>query len=419
MRYVAPSRIEGTISAPASKSLGQRALFAAALAEGESTVRRAGASDDVKAAMSIASALGAEVRPIGDSDRSLSVRGGRLPRSSRFDCGESGTCLRMSSPIAALSPERITITGTGSLLARPVDMMETPLRELGAECDTTSGKPPVTVRGPLRGGQAVVDGSVTSQFVSGLLMALPLCREDSEIEVRNLVSRAYLDLTVSVLARFGVSIEKRGRRTEERDLFRVRGGQTYRPCTFIVEGDWSGAGFLLVAGALAGEVTVGNLGGDQPDAGILDALAAAGAQLRRDGSTVTVRRDGLRAFDFDATDSPDLFPPLVALACHCQGTSVLRGVRRLRHKESDRAAALAGEFGRLGAKISIRNDWMEIRGGGLAGGVLRTRGDHRIAMAGAVAALLSAEGVTIEGAGCVAKSYPDFFRDLKALGAKT
>jgi 3-phosphoshikimate 1-carboxyvinyltransferase len=369
--------------------------------------------------MGVARALGAEVFSAGGEEDVVVVRGGRHARETSIDCGESGTCLRISGPIAALFPERITVTGTGSLLGRPVDMMEKPLRELGAECSTTLGKPPVTVRGPLRGGRTVVDGSQTSQVVSGLLMALPLCRGDSEIEVRNLVSRDYLALTVSVLAGFGIAIEEAGPRPDGRVVFFVRGDQAYRPRPFTVEGDWSGAAFLLVAGALAGDVTVGNLGGDQPDAAILEALRAAGARVHRDGPLVRVRRESLRAFAFDATDTPDLFPPLVALVCHCPGKSVIHGVRRLRQKESDRAAALTEEFGRLGADVTIREDRLEVRGGRLRGGRLCARGDHRIAMAGAVAALLSDEGVAIEGDACVAKSYPEFFRDLETLGAKT
>ena len=419
MKCVISSKIEGTISAPPSKSVAQRAFLAAALAEGESSIRRAGASDDVRAATGVARALGAEVFSAEDEGDVVFVRGGRHAREARIDCGESGTCLRMSGPIAALFPERITITGTGSLLGRPADMMEEPLRKLGAECATTSGKPPVTVRGPLRGGRAVVDGSQTSQVASGLLMALPLCREDSEIEVRNLVSRDYLALTISVMARFGVAVEEAGPRAEGRLVFLVKGAQAYRPGPFSVEGDWSGAAFLLVAGAIAGEITVGNLGGDQPDAAILEALRAAGARVRRDGPIVQVRREGLRGFAFDATHTPDLFPPLVALACHCPGKSVIHGVPRLRRKESDRAAALTEEFSRLGADVTILEDRLEVRGGRLRGGRLCARGDHRIAMAGAVAALLSDEGVAIEEDGCVAKSYPDFFRDLETLGART
>jgi 3-phosphoshikimate 1-carboxyvinyltransferase len=411
MKYIASSRIDGTVSAPPSKSVGQRALLAAALAKGECSIQKAGACDDVLAAMRIARSLGAEVSREGDDIR---VNGGRRPRTARLDCGESGTCLRMTAAIAALFPERFTIIGRGSLMSRPVSMVEEPLRALGVECATVSGLPPVTVQGPLRGGRVSVDGSQTSQFASGLLLALPLCPRDSEVEIRNLVSRDYVALTVSVMARFGVAVEK----DEKRDIYRVPGGQRYRPGPFAVEGDWSAAAFVLVAGAVAGRVTIGNLDRDQPDAAVLDALRAAGAGVVRDGPKVEVRRLELRGFEFDATHCPDLFPPLVALACHCSGKSVLLGVRRLRNKESDRAAALAEEFGRLGADIAIRGDRMEIRGGRLAGGLIRSRGDHRIAMAGAVAALASAEGVTIEGADCAAKSYPDFFSDLDAVREK-
>lgn len=294
-------------------------------------------------------------------------------------------------------------------------MMEMPLRELGAECATTAGLAPVTVRGPLRGGRIALNGSLTSQFASGLLMALACCPEDSEVEIRNLVSRGYLTLTISVMARFGVSVETDG----NRDLYRLRGGQIYRPGDYAVEGDWSAAAFLLVAGAIAGRAAVTNLAEDQPDSAILDALRAAGAGVKRTGGRAESVRGRLRGFEFDAIQSPDLFPPLVALACFCEGKSVLTGAGRLRHKESDRAAALAEEFRRIGADVTVRRDRMEVRGRRLAGGTIRSRGDHRIAMAGAVAALASDTGVTIEGAECVAKSYPGFFDDLDALKEKT
>jgi len=404
--------INGTIAAPPSKSVGQRLLLAAALAEGPCVIRNTGGCGDVVAAMEAASGLGADVRFAGED---IEVRGGSRPRGGRLDCGESATVMRMVAPIAALFPERFSLDGSGSLRRRPMEMIVDPLRSLGVECATASGFPPVSVRGPLRGGRVAVDGSLTSQLASGLLMALPLCREDSEVEVRNAVSRGYLDLTLAVMARFGVAADA----DRDKDRFRVRGGQAYRQGIYAVEGDWSAAAFWLVAGAVAGRTIVTNLPADQPDSAILEALRAAGAEVERSGDSAGSARADLRGFEFDATECPDLFPPLVALACFCPGTSVLRGAGRLRHKESDRAAALEEEFRRIGADVTVSGDLMAIRGGRLRGGTIRSRGDHRIAMAGAVAGLASEEGVAVEGHECAAKSYPEFFDDLDALKEKT
>ncbi len=408
MKFIAPARIDGTVAAPPSKSLAQRLILAAALAEGGSGIRNAGGCEDVRAAERIARGLGANVRRLGAD---IGILGGRAARAGRIDCGESATGMRMAAPIAALFPERTALEGSGSLRKRPMGMLAKPLRALGVECETSAGFPPLAVRGPLRGGAIAIDGSLTSQVASGLLMALAAAPGDSEIEIRDLASRGYVDLTVAVMARFGVTVEK----AAGRDVFRVKGGQAYRPGAYAVEGDWSAAAFLLVAGAIAGKIEVTNLGADQPDAAILEALAAAGAEVRRSADGVMCRRKDLRRFEFDASQTPDLFPPLAALACFCSGTTTLRGTRRLRHKESDRAAALAEEFGRIGADVALDGDVLKIRGGRLPGGTVLSRGDHRIAMAGAVAALGSEEGVAVEGAECVAKSYPAFFEDLEAL----
>jgi 3-phosphoshikimate 1-carboxyvinyltransferase len=260
------------------------------------------------------------------------------------------------------------------------------------------------------------------------------------IEVENLVSRGYVDLTLDVMRSFGVRAE----RSADYSEFRVPGGQTYGSTSYRTEGDWSGAAFLLVAGALAArgapaEVRGLDPGSSQPDRAILDALRAAGAGLELAPGAVRVRTaGGLRAFSFDATDCPDLFPPLAALAAFCEGISVITGADRLRAKESDRAAALEEELGKLGIRIEVEGDRMLVRGRESGAAVrpgggevppsgtdadetavsVDSRGDHRIAMAAAVAALAGAVRVEIRGAECVSKSYPTFFEDLAALGAR-
>ncbi|HSB46755.1 MAG TPA: 3-phosphoshikimate 1-carboxyvinyltransferase [Candidatus Bilamarchaeum sp.] len=409
MKFVKPSRISGKIDAPPSKSMMQRAVIAAALADGESRIANPSFCDDALAAMNVVEALGASVEK-GKSD--VRITGGGKPQRSVLDCGESGTCMRMISAVAALYDREFTVTGRGSLMNRPVGMIDGPLKELGAECSTNKGMPPLNIMGPMRGGSAKVDGSLSSQFLSGLLMALPLCREDSELKVAGLRSRAYVSMTLSLMGGFGI----RAQADERMEKFSVHGGQKYRAQKYEVEGDWSGAAFILVAGAIAGEAEVERLGkGLQPDEGIKTALLLAGAGLETGIDAAKASGGKLKAFEFDAGDCPDLFPPLAVLACCCEGKSVLRGALRLRHKESDRAAVLARELGKIGADINVSGDRMEIEGRRLRGGKIDPHGDHRIAMAGAIAGLVSEKGVEIEDESCVSKSYPGFFRDLESL----
>jgi 3-phosphoshikimate 1-carboxyvinyltransferase len=325
--------------------------------------------------------------------------------------------MRMFSPIAALYAGETELRAEGSLRSRRVDMVAPPLAALGARCETgPSGLPPVRVGGVLRGGLAKVDGRESSQLLTGLLVALPLAARDSVLEVDRLASRGYVDLTLDTMHAFGVQAE----RDPDYSLFRIPGSQSYRPADFTVEGDWSGAAFLLVAGALAarGEaLAVEGLitSSSQPDRAILEALRLAGAVVDVSAACIRIRRNKLESFEFDASDCPDLFPPLVALAAACEGTTVLRGARRLAGKESDRAAALSEEFGALGAKVEVEGDEMRVRGSGLAGGRVDSRGDHRIAMAAAIASLASSAPVEIDGAECVAKSWPSFYEDLASV----
>jgi len=411
MRWIRPSRIGGMISAPPSKSVMIRATAAASLAEGVSEILNPTFCDDALAGLSVAAGLGAE---LSYSEKMVRIKGRGRQLMTVLDCAESGLCLRLFAPIAALGEKETTLAGKGSLATRPVGMIEAPLARLGVSCRTNAGFPPVVVRGPLRGGAISLDGSASSQFLTGLLTALPLCRGRSEISVFELKSRPYAALTIAVISCFGVSID----RDKDGDVFKVQGGQRFQSARYEVEGDWSGAAFLLVAAALAGKITVANLspGSCQADIGILKALNAVGASVSSRDSLVSVEAGDLKAFEFDATDCPDLFPPLAALASFCDGSSSIRGVERLRHKESDRAVALVEEFSRIGGRLEIQGDVMRIRGKSLEGGVIDSRGDHRIAMAGAVSGLRAANGVRVEGWQCVSKSYPGFFADLGSVG---
>jgi 3-phosphoshikimate 1-carboxyvinyltransferase len=405
----------------------QRAVACALLAEPgpegtESVLRSPSRSADCLAALGAARALGAAVDDRGGTiairgTRELGARGGPSGATLRVSCGESGLCIRMFSPIAAAFSREIELLAEGSLTRRPVGMVESPIVELGAECRTAGGLPPVRLRGPLRGGSARVDGRASSQLLTGLLVALPLAPFDSSLEVEGLASRGYVDLTLGTMRAFGVDA---GRDAEYR-RFRVPGSRRYRAAEFEVEGDWSGAAFLLVAAALAArgaplEVLGLEALSSQPDRSILEALGSCGAEVEVDGDAILVSRRGLEAFKFDASDCPDLFPPLVALAVGCEGTTELRGAERLRGKESDRAAALSEEFSALGARVEVEGDLMRVVGESrLRGGRVDSRGDHRIAMAAAVASLVASEPVEIAGSECVTKSWPAFFEDFASV----
>ncbi len=409
-KSIKPSKIKGTINAPASKSMLQRAIAAALLAETPTKLLNPTYSNDSKAALQVIEALGAQVTTSKDK---IFIKGGMNPTGEILNCGEAGLSIRMFSPVAALWHEDLTLTGEGSLISRPVSMIEKPLKALGVNVYTTNGCPPLTVKGPLQGGEAEVDGSVSSQFLTGLLMALPKATKDSRLTVKDLKSTPYIDMTVTLLKAFGVEIKHSNYKT-----FFIKGNQTYSIGEYRVEGDWSGASFLLVAGAVGGCVTVTGLDmrSPQADRKIIDAIKAAGASVKTLGHQVEITRNELKAFDFDATHCPDLFPPLVALANNCEGVSVLTGVERLTHKESDRAKTLEKEFSSLGAKIRIDGNRMKIKGTKLKGGIIDSHNDHRIAMAGALAAINAEGDVTIRNPQCVAKSYPDFYEDFAAIG---
>lgn len=409
-KSISPSEARGTQAAPASKSEMQRAIAAAAIAHGRSIITNPTFCDDSKAALSMASALGARVQQFTDR---IIIDGGINPAQDTLDCGESGLGVRMFTPIAALTGRRITLTGRGSLLKRPVSTIEESLMELGASVRSNGGYLPIEVSEKLRGGKAVIDGSMSSQFLTGLLMALPSAERDSIITVKNLKSRQYIDITLKILKLFSVDVHNYGY-----SEFRIPGGQKFIPAHVEIEGDWSGAAFLLCAGAIRGEVTVTGLNNSslQPDRAVVEALRLAGAGVTEGPGCITVRHCDLKGFEFDATECPDLFPPLAALAMYCKGKTVLRGALRLTHKESDRGIVIKTELGKLNGNIELDSDSMIITGSDVRGGTTDSHGDHRIAMACAIAALGADAPVVIDHAESIDKSYHEFYDHLAALG---
>jgi 3-phosphoshikimate 1-carboxyvinyltransferase len=411
-RVLKPSVVSGTVTAPASKSVAQRAIAAAMLASGRSILTNVGSSNDSKTALGIASALGATIEK--DAIK-IAINGMAGKPKTKLNCGESGLSIRMFTPIAATFSEEIILNGNGSLVTRPMQLLEKPLEMLGAKCSTTQGLLPIKVRGPLVGGEATLDGSLGSQILTGLLMASPLAQHDVVLKVKNLKSKPYIDLTLEVMKAFGISVKN-----QNYQQFSIKAGQQYQAANYKVESDWSGAAFILVAGAIGGSVRVENLeiNSHQADKAILEVLKLAGANIRIKETAVEVSNAPLTSFCFDATHCPDLFPPIATLASCCLGRSEIIGVERLAHKESDRAMTLQNEFEKLGITIKIKGNTMLVTGGKIHEGKINSHNDHRIAMAMAVAALVGNGVVTIEGAECVAKSYPNFFKDLAKICKK-
>lgn len=411
MRWITPGAARGTVEAPGSKSVAQRALLAAACAPGESVLRGVTACDDVLAGLDVARALGADVELSG---RTVRVRGRARPRAAEVSCRESGTTLRLAAAVAALEATPLRLLAEGSLARRPLAGLAEALTAFGARVDVTDGSArALTVAGPLRPGAARLDGSASSQPLSGLMLALPQLPGPSRIRLEHPASVRYLDLTAEVAGRFGLDVTRDG------DELTTPGGCTARPAELTVPGDWSGAAFLLVAGALTGAVSVTGLDprSTQPDAVVLDVLRAAGARVCVAGERVDVAAAPLRPFAVDCRDSPDAVPPLIVLATGCAGTSRITGALRLRGKESDRAVVLAAELGQLGARVRVDGDVIEVGGGPLHGGEADPHGDHRMAMAAAVCGLRASAPVGVHDPGCVAKSYPGFFADLERITA--
>ena len=410
-----PSEIAGSLQAPASKSSMQRACAAALLSHGTTTILNPGSSNDDIAALDVISKLGA--RLVTRSEKEIKVSSdGVVPVSSSINCGESGLGIRMFTPLAALSKELLTINGTGSLLKRPMHFFDDIFPKLGIEISSNGGHLPIKIKGPLKPANIEIDGSLSSQFLTGLLMAYAAAGANNiAISVRDLKSTPYIDLTLDVMEKFGVKVEN-----DKYQKFTFNNISAFKPVTYTVEGDWSGGAFLLVAGAIAGKMAIEGLStsSTQADKQILQALYDCGAQINESENSIVVAPAELKAFTFDATDCPDLFPPLVALASYCNGATFIKGVNRLAHKESNRGITLQDEFAKMGVAIELDGDVMKVHGGTkVRGAVVHSRHDHRIAMACAIAALRADGETTIEEAEAIDKSFPDFYDKIGSVSA--
>jgi len=407
-----PSPLSGIIPAIPSKSDAHRLLICAALCEGETKLLLRGGSQDIDATVDCLAALGAEILRC---ETGVIVRGIRSAKTENvLDCGESGSTLRFLLPVAAALGADSTLTGRGRLPQRPIDGLTEALSGHGV---TISGAGlPLVMSGKLQPGVYEIPGNVSSQYITGLLLALPLTGGDCEIRLTSpLVSASYVDMTLSAMKRFGVHADR------VPNGFEIPGGQKYvSPGTLQVEGDWSNAAFFLAAGAIGGEVTVTGLcaSSSQPDARIFSLLRKFGATGNRSGDTYGVGKGTLSACGIDVDASPDLFPILAVTAAFSKGTTRLYNAARLRIKESDRIETTAAMIRGLGGRVSVGEDFLVVHGTGLSGGEISACGDHRIAMSAAVAAAFAAGETVLHGAEACRKSYPAFFDDFARLGGQ-
>ena len=409
-KLITATRLSGKINIPSSKSDSQRGLLAAALSSGATIISNVGQSDDEQHMLKCIQSLGAQVHV--DQDK-ISIHGiNHFPNQLDLNCGESGLGLRLLTSICAAYEGNHHLSGEGSILTRDQSFFEQHFPAMGVNVVSNGGKLPLQIDGQLKSGKYTIDGSQSSQYVSGLLMAFPLLNGDTELTIENLKSKPYVDMTIETLRAFGIRIQEEGNR------YLIRGNQSCKSTSYTVESDWSSASYWLVAAALGHELELSglNLESKQADIAMLQALKNASCHVHSSRDSILVDGTKRKAFVFDATDCPDLFPALVALSAGCEGVSKISGVHRLKNKESDRGVVLQREYAKLGLKIEIQGDEMIIFGGSeLHGGNVDSHNDHRIAMCLGITATFINDKVELLNSDAVSKSYPMFWKDLDQL----
>ena len=404
----------GTVNVPPSKSDVHRAIICAAMANGVSRISPVALSNDIKATIGCIKALGADAVL---ENNVLTVDGTNMykNKTALLDCGESGSTLRFFIPIAAVGNVNATFVGKGKLPQRPIGIFTEALPKAGTVCKTEGGLP-LEIKGQLKSGIFEIPGNVSSQFITGLLLALPILEGDSEIVLTSpLESVGYIAMTIRTMKQFGVNID-----TTENG-WHIKGGQTYKSCNYTTDGDWSQAAFFMVLGAVSGKVTVKGVAKDstQGDKKCAEILARFGAKVTQLDNEVTVVKGELKAITIDASQIPDLVPVLSVCAAFAEGTTKIINAERLRIKECDRLKATAELLNNLGGKVKELSDGLEITGvSSLKGGNVNGYNDHRIVMSAAVCAARSDEDITATFAMSINKSYPDFYIDYNSIGGK-
>jgi len=411
---ISKSGVSGSITAPSSKSYTIRGLMCAALTHGTSEIINPLGSDDTEAAMEVLGKAGVSIRQLEDR---WEVKGDQFRQAtSDLFCRESAATFRFMTAVSALLPGRHRLTAGPSLSLRPVGPLIEALRQLGINCSSEGGFPPVTVDGGgLRGGTTKLPGDISSQFVTALLLVAPLAGAEMTIRLTTpLESAPFVLMTLDTMQWFGVSVVF----SKEMDVFQVV-PQPYQPTQYRVEGDWSSASYPLALGALAGEVTVSNLSLEslQADRKILELLQDMGASVIVKGNSITVKKSRLKAIEADLSNCIDMLPTVAVLAAAADGVSQLTAIERARLKESDRVAAVREGLERMEIPVTVEEDRMIITGSPPKGAVIDSKDDHRIAMAFALLGTVTGDTV-IEGAECVSKTYPEFWEEMRSLGAE-
>lgn len=403
----------------------QRALAAALICKGKSILHNTCASEDSRVAKNIIQNLGAVITDISSTSKQIMSEGFPhdffpIDKKIQIFCGESGLSTRMFAPIAALCTNEIFFTGEDSLQKRPMDFFDTIFPLLSIKIQSDNGKLPIHFQGPLIPKDIDIDCTGGSQYLTGLLMAYSAANATGiTITVRNLKSAGYISLTLDVMKKMGMIMPV----YSDFSSFYFTGEEkknSSKENVYSIESDWSGAAFLLVAGAFAGNINISGLDlqSQQPDKAIIEVLKLCGATILYKNDSLEMSKSILKSFHFDATDCPDLFPPLAVLAACCEGISTIKGVHRLLHKESNRADAIQQELKKMGIDIYVENDDMIIKGGNqIQAANIETHGDHRIAMMCSILALVANGETMIQHAEVVGKSFPDFFKTLQRLGA--
>jgi len=408
-------KVGGDINVPGSKSYAQRAIALCALGEDRLTLSKLTECDDVNAALGIIENLGSSIRHEGDL---IHIEGGiKKKEKYSINSGEAGLSTRLFSAFSLLTDQQYIVNGKGSILTRPMDMVIDALSQLGKSVKSKQGKLPLQISGETKSGELKLDGSTSSQLLTGILIVAPFLDFDLNIEVDNLKSIPYIEMTLEVMRDFGLSVDH-----EEYRHFKVKGNQSIkRSNVYEVEGDWSGASFLIVAALVGGDLKMKGLNknSSQADQAMLNVVKKAGGFFSWEGNDLIVKTNELTPFKFDATHCPDLFPPLVALAAMISGESRITGVHRLKHKESDRASALIQEFSKLGIDVSMVEDDLVVNGLHfdqlIDGGCVDSHNDHRMAMALSLMSLRSGKEILISRPESIKKSYPLFFEDFDQI----
>ena len=421
---IKPSKLSGTVNVPPSKSMAHRAIICAFLSCGTSEIDNIELSDDILATCRAVEALGGRIEiteSYSDGRKKLLVHGnGKVfVVQDRINCGESGTTARFIMPVSRLAEDAVTFEGEGKLVSRPFDVFFPVFQSCSIGYETCGGKLPLTLEGRLKPGNYYIRGDISSQFISGLLLALPLLDEDSTIKITtNLQSEAYIDMTIYIQKIFGVSIYYK----KDENIFIIPGRQKYMPQKYFIEGDWSQAAFWLAAGVMSGPVEITGLNRDslQGDRVIESIIKNIGGRVYWENSRIIAEKSRLKGFTADVSQCPDLAPILAVLGSVAGGkTEILNGTR-LRLKESDRIKAIVSEMKNLGADIVESGDNIIINGcETLPGGTAKSWNDHRIVMSVAIAAVLCKNNIIIEGFNAVNKSYPSFWEHYRSLGGET